>query len=251
MRECNFDQSLVEEVIEFAVGQDGMPASGGAVQHCLSIEQPNLTLEGVVGGMLKNEDCQTEPDVRRRYADKVFSVLRVIAKALRHLHELGVVHGGLSQRVCGKYHDKWKVGGLLGARRFGEEFSSTRVPACWPPEAATDEGAEGSDFYFLAHPSADTWAFGKLAFEVLVGESLALCAGHGASDEVDWESLDIDSVHDKLLNASVSETGADLVLHCLALHPDERPTMAEALKHPIWKELKRQYASRKAQDQAV
>lgn len=195
----------MEEVRVFAVGANGLETSEVAKQHCIAIEQPNLTLVGVVEGMLNNRDCQTDPEVRKRYVDKVFSVLRVIAKALRHLHSLGIVHGSVSSKNCGKYANRWKVGALLSMCMAGEAHHSG----------------------VRAHPSIDVLDFGKLSYEVSVGETLKV--GRGTEE-----------IARKLRRAGVSELGVELVLACLHPVSERRPTMIDVLKHPMWKELRRQ-----------
>lgn len=251
LREVDLDTSLLEEVTIFGVGEDGMPASDGAKQHCISIEQPNLTLNGVVEGMLKNEDCQTLPAVRKRYGEKVFAVLRVVAKSLRYLHSIGIVHGGVCTSSCGKYESKWKVSRVLGSCRAGDLVDERSLTICSPPESV--DGDYGSfKESFKAHPSLDTWAFGKLSFEVLVGEPLfPPRSSNSTDDDVAgkrnetlthislWNDYNLQEVRRRLAKAFVSEAGIDLILECLSPQPERRPTMAEVLSCPFWNEIRR------------
>jgi len=246
LRELDPDNSLLEEVTVFGVGEDGMPTTIGAKQYCVSIEQPNLTLHGVVDGMLRNEDCQTVPAIRRRYAEKVFAVLRVVAKALRYLHGIGIVHGGICTNSCSKYDNKWKISNIIGIRRVGGTFDEHRLAISAPPESVEVAGVSLKEDY-EAHPSIDTWAYGKLAFEVLVGEPLFPSVDtddlHQKNDVLQriflWNDYNLEEVSQKLIRACVSEAGRALILDCLSAQPERRPTMSELLARPFWNEIRR------------
>jgi len=240
----------------FGVGEDGKPTAMGAKQHSIAIEQPNLTLEEVILGMVQNEDCQNVPAIRRRYAEKVFAVLRVVAKALRHLHGVGLVHGGLSTKSCGKYGNQWKVSDVLGIRRSGDSFGIERTSMSPPPESLeVDKGRRGwAQQAFMkesleARPSIDAWAFGTLAFEVLVGAPLfpALDIYNVEDEECReamnhiylWNDHNLQEVRERLALCFVSEAGINLILECLSPQPEMRPTMSEILSRPFWNEIRR------------
>jgi len=247
-------------VLTFAVGKDGEQSVKQAPQqYCVAIERPNLTLRGVVTGMLGNEDCQTDSQVRQRYTLKVFSVLRIMAKGLRHLHSKGVIHGNICLENCGKYGDKWKISDILGMQQVGEYCDVSRFSIAAPPETVepTSDAAMEHHAAFrtdvTAQPEIDSWGYGKLAFEVLVGESLidldkekGINEDHRAlTDIMHWNDFNLDEVRQKLAHIEVSSSGADLISKCLAPEPEQRPSMDEILNHPVWKELRRQ--SQKAQ----
>jgi serine/threonine protein kinase len=257
LRENEIDFTLIEEVLVFAVGEDGGEATeDGPKQYCVAIERPNLTLTGVVNGMLGNEECQSNSEVRKRYTGKVFSVLRLVAKALRHLHSLGIVHGNVCMESCGKYEDKWKLGDILGIQKIDTVFEASRFAESAPPEGIEplSNAAMKHQATFRTnaktHPSIDVWGFGKMAFEVLTGEALVeFETGEGVvhdhralMDIMHWSDFNLEEVRHHLKRAGVSKLGMDVVVHCLSPDPKARPTMEEILQHPVWKELRRQIA---------
>jgi hypothetical protein len=229
VRDFDLDFSLLEEVSIFAVGEDGMPATSevSAKQFCISIEEPSLTLLDVMNGMLASEDCQMVAAVRKRYAEKVFAVLRLAAKALRHLHSLSLVHGSVSALNCAKYGSRWKLRNVLGIEQGGVDSS-------------LKSKVSGTTYNTEIHPDpmADVWDFGMLAFEILVGERLFFDKETLQDELGDW-NRHRRIAHERLVQASVSPSGAALILTCL--HPDRtsRPTMADLLRDAFWKEFKR------------
>jgi Protein tyrosine and serine/threonine kinase len=230
VRDFDLDFSLLEEVSIFAVGEDGMPALSdiAAKQFCLSIEEPSLTLLDVMNGMLASDDCQTVTTVRKRYAEKVFAVLRLVAKALRHLHSLSLVHGSVCAANCAKYGSRWKLRNVLGIERSQVESSTKSVGS------ETNDNTE-----LMPGPAADVWDFGMLAFEILVGERLFFDDEMPRIDIVDWERRK-GIARERLVEASVSPSGAALILSCLHPNRTSRPTMADLLRKAFWKEFKRQ-----------
>jgi len=245
LRDHDFDWTLFEEVFMFAVGEDGMLATDdGARQYCVSVEQPDLTLAGVVEGMLNNEECQRLPEVRQRYADKIFAVLRLVAKALRYLHERGIVHGDLQLSNCCKFANKWKLSGVLNMQKVGERLSSKhRLSPSIPPECLEPRNKSSQSFEEIvrpeaeARPSMDSWAFGKLAYEVLVGEQLFDFQSDDTQQHhevwtriLDWNDRKVFEVRSKLQSSGVSSAARDLIAQCLAPCPDDRPVIAEILK---------------------
>lgn len=220
----------------FAVGEDGMPTTTAmtAKQFCISVEQPSLTLQGVVNGMLSSDDCQSMPAVRQRYAEKVFAVLRIVAKGLRHLHSLDLVHGSVNSTTCAKYQNRWKLCNVLRIKAPGQ-IAEPASPI--PPELQGSNQVESS----TVQPSHDIWAFGCLAFEVLVGEPL-----FGDDDHLrrqllgDWDRVGKQSSYEKLVQACVPSAGAELILSCLSPDPRIRPSMSDVLLHNFWRDFKRQ-----------
>jgi serine/threonine protein kinase len=249
LRERDLDYSLVEEAITFSVG-DGMSASKGAKQHCLSVERPTLTLADVVNGMMKNEDCLNIPEVRHRYMDKVFDVLRVVAKSLWHLHELGIVHGDLRLETCCKYGNRWKLSGILQMLTDRKPLTKDRLSSPISPECIELSKSAGKRIEVEirrqaeAHWAMDCWAFGALAYNVLVGDPLFDLSKNNEHrnkalmEVLRWSGSDLEKVEQRLKQAGVLDYGIDLIVQCLSPHPADRPNMLEILDHPIWEELK-------------
>ena len=262
MREFSFDPSYVEEMFMFGVHESSDDSSDNAPQQfCVAIELPSLTLERVVGGMLKSDELHRNPDMRTRYFSKVCMVLRLIAKSLRHLHEVGVVHGDVCLENCGKFDDKWKLLKTIGMQPIGKRFSSSWMGESSPPEAVEllrnvveTRGLEATSRHvtfkggFVAEPSIDVWAFGKLTFEVFTGEPLIQFDPEKETRHdnrallvlVNWNEDDLRECIDIMKDSGVSTLGIDLVSHCLLPDPTERPaSMDEILEHPFWKDMRR------------
>lgn len=266
MLQVELDDMYVEEVNVFVEYTDELNDLVGATaqQRCVSIERPQLTLDKVVAGMIKNGCYAGDPEMRKKYAAKVCSVLRLIGKAIRHLHNAGVVHGNVSMEACGKFDEMWKLRERLSVQVFGEPFDPTRFAESFPPEALVlseeDAGVSDSDFAavsfrpsFNAHPSIDVWAFGKLAYECLVGKPLVEFdkSKETSNDSIsmlqimEWDQSNMKEVFSNLLDSGLGESGADLITSCLFPIPEDRPsTMDEILSHEFWQEMK-QYRSKR------
>jgi len=252
LRDLSIDPSCFEEIETFTVSGDD-PSSplpqDGQQRFFVAIERPDLTLSGVVRGMLGSTDCQNDMNVRQRYTIKVFSVLRLVAKRLRLLHSQGFVHGDLCLENCGKFDDEWKLSDLLGSQRIGRALDANRLSSSAPPESVKLQGkvaAFRSDL--IAHPSLDSWAFGKVAFEVLVGDTLiefdvsrSIETDHESLAQLlNWEDVNIAGVRQELQRVGVTEAGVSLVVDCLSPIAEGRPTMDEILAHPVWNALRHQ-----------
>jgi serine/threonine protein kinase len=219
------------------------------------VERPSLTLDRVVAGMLKNEDCKVNSDLRRRYVAKIFSVLRIVAKTLQRLHSFGVVHGNICPENCGKFDDNWKLLGTLKLQKIGEKFDVARFGVSVPPEAVEPKSstiALQRQATFCTNvdvdPSLDIWGFGILAYDVLVGEPLfkfdprkELCQNHEALLKIlHWSTLDLVEVRRCLRQASVPDLGVDLIAKCLSQEAGSRPSnMNEILRSGLWDGLRR------------
>ena len=255
------DANSFEEIMTFNISTkefDKSPLSRSNQQGLLvAIERPDLTLSGVVRGMLGNKDCQHDPEIRRRYGVKVLSVLRVIAKSLRRLHAKDLVHGNVCLENCGKFEDQWKLSDILGAQRVGALFPISRLSSSAPPEAVEPVRTDVSEHHALfrndlpASTSIDSWGFGKLAYEVLVGDSLldydttkSVEEDHKLIDSLlHWSEFNVLDARHKLLQAGIPESGVALLAACLSPDCNDRPSMGVILKHPLWEEL-RQSVSR-------
>lgn len=236
-------------------------------QRCVAIERPRLTLDKVVEGMSKNGGYADNQDLRRKYSAKICSVLRLIGKALRHLHSAGVVHGNVCLETCGKFEDAWKLLERLDVQATGKPFDPTRFRHAFPPESL-ELSAEREGMVFdsncaavtftnniLSDPSIDIWAFGKLCYESLVGKPLIefdTNANESPSDDVvallqtvKWDASNMEGVFADLLESGIEESGADMITSCLFPLPEERPSMDEILDNPCWMEIRRHRSPRK------
>jgi hypothetical protein len=263
------DFHYFEEIVAIAMDKDD-PKRGTLPNGCkyfASVERPSLMLSSVVKGMLTNRDCQENAEVRWRYNMKVFSVLRLVAKSLRRLHSQGFVHGDVSVASCGKFDDRWKLMGLLGSQREGQPFGPNRLSNCAPPEAVevnatqNKHGQRCTRFRsnLLARYSVDAWAYGKLAFEALVGQPLLEPADDTSTSVSEddaclvkllhWSEFDVQDIRHELELVGVSLSAISLIVACLCPEPEKRPTMEQVLKHTVWSDLKETATSTTVQQQ--
>jgi serine/threonine protein kinase len=202
-----------------------------------------------------------------KYLTKICAVLRVVAKALRHLHSQELVHGSLSLNTIGKYSGNvngstttsthWKLASVVGAPLIGQSMPLHKMGEHSPPEAViitqlNAKSASRACFQpnLAAHPSIDVWAFGKVMFEALTGETLfapgvELSAKHEEDVLVhylgEWTDQHAFTVADRLEELDIGSSCAELVLDCLAMNPDDRfpkKGMDDILSHSFWKGMK-------------
>jgi len=260
---AELNHEFIEEVLVFVLNEGSSHVPARQAQYCLSVEQPGLTLDGVVSGMMKNSAYQQDTDLRKKYSAKVAAVLRLVAKSLRHLHSMNVIHGAVELQQCGKFNTGWKLMGRLDVQEVGSGYQYMGGSMV-PPEAVCEETAGDiidADAIpicisqkVLADPSIDIWGFGKLAYEVLVGKDLVEFkdARHPADDVValldimEWNEDNIRVAFEDLLDIGIPESGAELIASCLMPTPEARPSsMDEILSSPFWKEMKKHRRSAK------
>lgn len=250
LEDLEIDPSF-EEIVPFTLGESHQSyplPKFGLQRFFIAIERPDLTLSGVVRGMLGSQDCRNDITVRQRYAIKVFSVLRLVAKALRRLHGQGFVHADLSLENCGRFGDDWKLSNILGAQRVGFPVEVDRLSSSAPPESIEERnGVATFRSDLVAHPTLDSWAFGKLAFEVTVGDTLIeFDVSHSIETDqkslanlLHWSDSNVQQTCQVLGRVGVTDAGISMIAECLAPKADDRPTMDEILNHPVWDALRR------------
>lgn len=256
LHDLALDPAYVEE-IEIVRGES-IPR-----QFCLVIESPQATLNRVVDGMMKKPGYQNDTILRKKYAAKICAVLRFVAKSVRQLHRSGAVHGSLCLENCGKFqHSSWKLLDSTGIVKLGDSIEPTRFGKSFPPESlhlAEEAGAvfdsDNPAVKFLAMPadiSTDIWAFGKLAYEALVGRPLVEFDKTKLPSEdtismleiLEWDQASMKRIFTDLLDSGVTDTCAELVTSCLFPNPEDRPkSMDIILEDPFWKDM-RQFRER-------
>lgn len=254
IRNIPLDPGHVEEIS--IVGDN----EGG--QYYLSIECPQLTLDRVVDGMTKKTGYQYDTELRKKYAAKMCAVLRLIAKAIKHLHTSGVIHGNLCMETCGKFDHTWKLLDIMQAQRAEEPMDPKRYKRSFPPEVLQldehedavydSDNAAVSFRSSMATPSIDIWAFGKLAYETLVGKPLVDFdpSKESINDVVsvlellEWDQSNMKVVFTDLLECGATDSCAELITSCLFPRPEDRPLSMDAiLQDRFWKDM-RQYRQR-------
>jgi serine/threonine protein kinase len=248
----------MEEVLTFGVNE-GPQSDDATQQYCISIERAQLTLDEVVDGMVQKGRYRHDANLQKKYAAKICYVLRSIAKALRHLHEAGAVHGNLCLQNCGRFEQSWKLRGRLGFKKIGEPFDTSRFHQSFPPEALKVDEQEGEIFDsddapvsfrsdMSASPAIDIWSFGKLAYEAIVGQPMINFDSSKSADEdvvslleiLEWGESNMRTVFENLLESGVPESGAEMITSCLFARPEERPrSMHQILENSFWKDMRR------------
>lgn len=202
--------------------------------------------------MLQSDACQNDENVRQRYASKVFAVLRITAKAILHLHTLGIAHGNVNLDNCRRYEDKWKLANSLESQAIGSPVRISRLSSSSPPECIEPlhVGGKGTKHQatfrsdYVCSSTMDCWGYGKLSYEALVGRSLVHLdekkrfeEDHRAMmDILHWNSFNCDEVRQELRRVGVSDSGAELISLCLSPSPDDRPSMEMILASSIWRD---------------
>ncbi|KAL3802358.1 hypothetical protein HJC23_007183 [Cyclotella cryptica] len=203
------------------------------VKHCVAISIPRMSLARVVAGMPKDHKYRRDAHALGRYYGKVKYVLLQTAKALSQLHESGIVHGLVDSHHIGKFGDEWKVTGLLGSIANGSKFPSQRVGLHLPPEAFTS-----SNDSLIAVPALDVWGFGKLMYEVFVGESLFTTfveEGDSSIIITTWNERHVATIADELFDARIGTIGISLITSCLRTRREDRlSSMTHVLQNSFW-----------------
>mmetsp|Transcript_29737 Transcript_29737/g.61728 ORF Transcript_29737/g.61728 Transcript_29737/m.61728 type:complete len:540 (-) Transcript_29737:30-1649(-) len=248
----SLDKTFVEECDHFDVTDlDDNAPHGIPLKYCVSIEKAKMTLARVVAGMPRNHEYRSNTGLLARYYGKVKSVMHQICKALSHLHEHGIVHGCVDSRHVGKFIQSWKIIGMIGSVVIGENIGLDRLGVHSPPETFirpsppstgsirnTDTDFEMS---LRAEPTVDVWAFGKLLYEVIMGESLLSLfldnddESMSANFTSGWSTVCLEILTNELLEAGIGSSGLDLIVSCLSPTKEDRPaTMSVVLQHPFW-----------------
>jgi len=264
MFDVELDSHFVEEVNVYVQHMEETANNSNEEaprQSCVAIERPQLTLDKVVDGMSKNGGYDNR-DLRLKFSSKICSVLRLIGKALRHLHLSGVVHGNVCMETCGKFEDSWKILERLEVQAIGKPFDPTRFRHAFPPESLelslehedmiydSDSGAITFKKDMTSEISIDIWMFGAICYESLVGRPLIEfdTNNESSSDDVvallqtmEWDESNMEDVFADLLDAGINEGGADMITSCLFPRPEQRSSsMDEILENPFWKDIQRQ-----------
>jgi hypothetical protein len=233
------DTELFEEINHHSVADAEL--NGSLMRYCISADIPVMSLANVLDGMSYHR--------RIKHFRKSRYILRAIAKSLGKLHGENIIHGSVHSHNVGKFGKRWKLRGLLGSVVTGELFSASRLGLHSPPEAFVLARCKANHEHHIAalapslvaEPTVDVWAFGKLMYEVLAGESLfkdfmEKDDNHHASKCIlTWNDNHLGKVSRKLSSEGIAATGVDLILSCLCpLRSSRSLTMSDVLDHPFW-----------------
>jgi len=174
----------------------------------------------------------------------------MIGESIEFLHDHDVIHGHLMLEFCGKFDDGWKLIDIAGAHNIGESMPLNHTNASAPPESVTfgnghsrGRGTPAFRERITASPSLDIWAFGKLMYEVLIGENILPIDPNQSvgSDERylyllgNWNEESLKNIVADVEASGEGALIADLISHCLCPQPDDRPkSMQDVLSHAYW-----------------
>ncbi|KAL7514230.1 hypothetical protein ACHAXN_012970 [Cyclotella atomus] len=224
--------NLFEDLEFFSIDQNEPNAPHDIrVKHCASVSMPSISLARVVAGMPKDHKYRRDANALSRYFGKVKHVLYQTAKGLSHLHEIGIVHGSVDSHHIGKFNDGWKLTGLLDSFKHGSRLPSREVGLHCPPEAFLSEAP-------TALPSLDVWSFGKLMYEVFVGQCLFTPFQEEGQEHIillSWNERHQAIIFDELVEARIGSIGIDLITRCLCSRVQDRlSSMVHVVQHPFW-----------------
>lgn len=237
LHQVSLNPRLFEELNYFSVTeQEANAPQGIRIKYCVSVNTSKMSLARVVAGMPKDHKYRSDMNLLSRYFGKAKSILHLIAEALGELHNAGIAHGNIDSHHIGKFGEDWKVTGILGSAVNGERFASARLGLHSPPETF-----QSCSPLLSADPTVDVWSFGKLMYEVLVGESIF----KPFSEEEDthllsklvsgWNDNHLAIIATQLFDARIGAVGIDLISRCLRPVKKERPrSMQVVLQHPFW-----------------
>jgi ankyrin repeat protein len=236
LQEIKLDEGYYEEFEHFVIEEsdDANIPVGVKICHCVSVRKSKLSLSRVVAGMPSDHEYRADPNLLRRYFVKVKSIMFCVGQGISNLHAGDVIHGKIDSHSIMKFGEKWKITGLCGSVLRGGHFPLTRFGTHLPPEAMNPN--------FIAEPSIDIWAFGKLVYESFVGESIFAPFTEYDDEKLQlrciagWSNDNVKILTDRLSASGIGAVGIDLVCCCLRMKPDRAQSMTFILRHEFWKE---------------
>jgi len=227
---------------------DDLPPYDVSSHYCVATEAPRKTLANVIAQMANYD--------RMKYLHKSRHLLHGISKSLHTMHTNNIIHGCIDSSTIGKFGSTtWKITGLIGSVVAGGHFPASRLGLHSPPEAFVvmrDKIDHERKFAsvaqsLVAEPTVDVWAFGKLLYEVLAGESLFRLFLQKKMQNNKYHHEDASKcilkwsddrhllkVTKKLLSMGTSANGVELISKCLCGKHARAKSMEEIVDHPFW-----------------
>mmetsp|Transcript_3892 Transcript_3892/g.8719 ORF Transcript_3892/g.8719 Transcript_3892/m.8719 type:complete len:2464 (-) Transcript_3892:122-7513(-) len=175
-KDFNLSRHYVPSVISVhhTVHHGAYQSASAEAAYCITMEGADATVEHQ---ML---------DYRRAGKAYPSNELRRIGVSLLHLHENGLVHTDFGPHSVGKFGPLFKLLGVGGCVRIGDE-TNPKHGIYHPPDAisvknVTVEGKErkiAKVAPVTASPAIDLWAFGHMVYESVVGSPLSAYSHRG------------------------------------------------------------------------
>ncbi|KAG2483052.1 hypothetical protein HYH03_018081 [Edaphochlamys debaryana] len=186
-----------------------------------------LVLEYVAGGSLDRARRKLGGRLSEAQAQQL--VMLPLLRALAHLHARGVVHRDIKPenllftpewqlKVCDMGVSVCLAEERAVTRTGSKDYMAPEVTLC--PLKRTP--ADNKDSEAMAYtPAVDVWSLGVVAYELLTG--FTPFQGGPPAPSRPAPSL--------VFPGSVSPAARDFVMSCLAMRPEERPTVQQLLRH--------------------
>lgn len=186
-------------------------------------------------------------DYRRAGKAYPSTELRRIGVSLLHLHENGLVHTDFGPHNVGKFGPLFKMLGVGGCVRIGDE-TDPKHGIYHPPEAVSVENVvvDGKErktarvIPITASPAIDLWAFGHMVYESVVGTPLSAYSHRGqrvkSSNLAKIARWDDQSLQRALRYVDADDTLArDVISKLLNPDPEQRfKSVREAIADPFF-----------------
>jgi len=236
-KDFNLSRHYVPSVISVhhTVHHGAYQNASAEAAYCITMEGADATVEHQ---ML---------DYRRAGKAYPSNELRRIGVSLLHLHENGLVHTDFGPHSVGKFGPLFKMLGVGGCVRIGDE-TDPKHGIYHPPEAISVENVMVDDkerktakiVAITASPAVDLWAFGNMVYESVVGGPLSAYSHRGqrvkSSNLAKIARWDEDSLKRALRHVEKDDTLAINVITKL-LHPDPEQrfsSVREAIADPFF-----------------
>jgi len=236
-KDFNLSRHYVPSVISVhhTVHHGAYQSASAEAAYCITMEGADATVEH---HML---------DYRRAGKAYPYNELRRIGISLLHLHENGLVHTDFGPHSVGKFGPLFKLLGVGGCVRIGDE-TNPKHGIYHPPEAITVENVTVDGRMrkiarvvpITASIDVDLWAFGSMVYEALAGGPLSAYSHRGkrvrSSNLAKISRWDNHSLQRALRHIDIYDSLArDVISKFLHPDPDQRfKSVREAIADPFF-----------------
>jgi serine/threonine protein kinase len=155
--------------------------------------------------------------------------------ALHYLHQEGLAHRDLKLENCLLGGDDAVPDAYLAD--FGYTARRSEMPGGMFTDPVGTDGYRAPEILRLQPytESVDIWAFGVMLYAMFV-HGLPIPDANRCTDDSEYE-IYISECWDYLVEAGASEAACDVIMQCLQVDPQARPTTTDLLKSAFFKDL--------------